>query len=309
MKYGIIGVGALGGFYGGILANRGCDVHFLFHNDYNYVKENGLKIDSILGDFHLITPNVYSSSKDMPICDVVLVCLKTTNNHLLPSILKPITNSQTLVILIQNGLNIEKELACKMNDIKIAGGMAFICSNKISKGYISHLDYGKLTVGGYNLDVNAEKKLKQVAIDFEKTNIPFVITPDLNDARWRKLVWNIPYNGMCVALNTITKNIMANKDTRSLIKDLMYEVIEAGNKCGAHIEKSFADDMFDNTDKMSPYSPSMKLDYDLKRPLEIRAIYSNPLSISASNGYEMVKVKMLEQMLRFIEKEYLEIKK
>ena len=83
LKYGIIGTGAIGGYYGAKLAKAGNDVHFLFHNDYEYVKANGLQVDSVNGSFHLSDLAVYHNTKDMPQCDVVLVCLKSTNNYLL----------------------------------------------------------------------------------------------------------------------------------------------------------------------------------------------------------------------------------
>ena len=144
LKYAIVGTGALGGFYGGMLARAGHDVHFLLHNDYEYVCRNGLKVDSVLGDFHLKNVNAYKQADQMPKCDVVLVCLKTTNNSILKNLLPPIIHTNTSVILVQNGLKAERELASCFTELSIAGGLAFICSNKIGKGHIAHLDYGRL---------------------------------------------------------------------------------------------------------------------------------------------------------------------
>jgi 2-dehydropantoate 2-reductase len=149
LKYAVIGTGALGGLYGGMLAKAGNEVHFLFHSDYDYVRTNGLKIDTVLGDFHLDTINAYRSTAEMPACDVVLVCLKTTNNGLLKEILPPLLHKDTCVVLVQNGLGIEAALAADFPDLSIAGGLAFICSNKIGDGHIAHLDYGKITIGSY----------------------------------------------------------------------------------------------------------------------------------------------------------------
>ena len=110
MTYGIIGTGAIGGYYGGKLAHSGKDVHFLFHRDYEYVREHGLQIDSCDGSFHLDNVNAYHSTADMPKCDVVLVGLKTTNNHLLPELLAPLLHPQTIVVLIQNGIGVEADV-------------------------------------------------------------------------------------------------------------------------------------------------------------------------------------------------------
>lgn len=110
MKYGIIGTGAIGGYYGARLARQGQEVHFLLRSDYEYVCEHGLQVDSCNGSFHLAHPNVYRSTSDMPQCDVVLVCLKTTTNKRLSELLPPLLHKDTLVVLIQNGIGVEQDV-------------------------------------------------------------------------------------------------------------------------------------------------------------------------------------------------------
>lgn len=304
LKYAIIGTGAIGGFYGGMLANAGKEVHFLFHSDYQYVKQNGLKVDSIKGNFHLKSVNAYNSTTDMPKCDIILVGLKTTNNHLLKTLLPPLLHKNSLVILIQNGLGVEDDLQNDFPEIHIAGGLAFICSNKLSDGHIAHLDYGKINIGAYTAGCNSI--LEEVYKDFTDANIE-VESVELEKARWKKLVWNIPYNGLTVALNTTTNNLMDNVSTRLLIYDMMLEVIRTANFVGKdrfEISESFANDMLEMTKVMTPYSPSMKLDFDNRRPLEIEYIYSRPIKVAKNNGLEMPKIEMLEQQLLFIQSQY-----
>jgi len=81
--------------------------------------------------------------------------------------------------------------------------------------------------------------------------------------------------------------------------------VEAAQHCNARVEQDFAGKMMHMTDKMTPYAPSMKVDFDFKRPLEIDAIYSNPIQAARECGFEMKKVKVLEQQLRFIQSTYL----
>ena len=64
MKYAIIGTGAIGGYYGGKLANAGFDVHFLLHSDYDYVRQHGIQVNSCNGDFHLDAPNIYNNVEE-----------------------------------------------------------------------------------------------------------------------------------------------------------------------------------------------------------------------------------------------------
>lgn len=303
LKYAVIGTGALGGFYGGMLARSGKDVNFLFNSDFDYVVANGLKVDSVLGNFHLPHVNAFKQAIDMPVCDVILVCLKTMHNYLLDKILPSITHSNSLVILIQNGLGIEDDIAKKFPLLNVAGGMAFICSNKIGPGHINHLDYGTLILGAYYKDNT--KLLQQVFTDFNCASVPAKIAPDLMQARWQKLVWNIPFNGMSVALNTTTDALINNKDTKSLAYEMMLEVIQAAQHCGINLEFDYAHKIIELTEKMKPYATSMKLDFDFKRPLEIEYIYSRPIQEALKVGFEMKKVSMLEKQLRFIQRSYL----
>jgi 2-dehydropantoate 2-reductase len=299
IKYAIIGTGALGGYYGGKLAKANRVVHFLMKSDFEHVRNNGLRVDSVNGDFHLAKVNAWKKTTEMPRCDVILVCLKTTENHLLPDLIRPILHSESVVLLLQNGLNLEEDLCQQMPGVSIGGGLAFLCSNKIGAGHISHLDFGRLIIGSYN--ISDSEILLKVVDDLKEAGIPTELSPDLRYARWHKLVWNIPFNGMTVVLQTTTDQLMANHETRELSRDLMLEVIAGANQCGVPLKESLADHMIEMTIKMKPYAPSMKLDFDRRKPMEIEYIYSKPVQIAAAAGYSMHKVSMLEKQLRFIQ--------
>ena len=128
MRYTVIGTGAIGGYYGARLDKAGFEVHFLLHSDYRFVVDNGLTVDSCDGSFHLPSPKVYDNTASMPECDVVIVALKTTNNHLLPSLLPPLLKPDTIVLLIQNGIGVEADVEKMFPRQPLAAGLAFICS-------------------------------------------------------------------------------------------------------------------------------------------------------------------------------------
>ena len=110
-SYAILGTGALGGFYGARLQKAGLDVHFLVHSDYEFVNQQGLIVESKDGDFTLPQVQAYSETSQMPRCDVVIVALKTTQNHLLPKLLPDVVKDNGVVLVLQNGLGIENEVA------------------------------------------------------------------------------------------------------------------------------------------------------------------------------------------------------
>jgi len=150
--YAVIGTGAVGGLYGARLQQAGAEVHFLLRSDFDHVQAHGLRVESVYGDVDLPQVNVYQHAGDMPPCDVVLVALKTTQNHLLPELLLSVVGEDTLVVMLQNGLGIEDEAAAIVGPERIFGGLCFVCSNKVGPGHICHLDYGHITLAQYRAD-------------------------------------------------------------------------------------------------------------------------------------------------------------
>ena len=301
MKYGIIGTGAIGGYYGAKLAHAGQDVHFLLHSDYEYVKQNGLQVDSCNGSFHLDNVNAYQHAEDMPKCDVVLVGLKSVNNDKLQSLLPPLLHEHTLVVLIQNGIGVEEDVQKMFPDVQLAAGLAFICSAKTKPGLVSHQCYGSINLANYSCK---DEALMQAVVDeFREAGIETGFV-EYHEARWKKAVWNMPFNGMTVALHTQTDLLLKNKSTRQLIREQMMEVVGAAQHLGVkNLDASFVDKMIETTDAMTPYSPSMRLDYDFHRPMEIYYLYTRPLEIAREAGCPMPKLEMLEAELRFLEAE------
>ncbi len=299
MKYGIIGTGAIGGYYGAKLAHAGQEVHFLLHSDYEYVKQHGLQVDSCDGSFHLDDVNAYQRPEDMPVCDVVLVCLKSVNNSKLPALLPPLLHDRTLVVLIQNGIGVEEDVQKMFPDVQLAAGLAFICSAKTQPGIVSHQCYGSINLADYSC--RDEALIQAVVDEFREAGIETGLV-EYHEARWKKAVWNMPFNGMTVALHTQTDLLLKNKSTRHLIREQMMEVVTTAQHLGVkNIDESFVDKMIEMTDAMTPYSPSMRLDYDFHRPMEIYYIYSRPLEIAREADCRMSKLEMLEAELRFLE--------
>lgn len=304
LTYAILGTGALGGYYGACLQRVGKDVHFLLHSDYDRVKEHGLIIESPDDNFNLPHINAYNSTAKMPKCDVVVVALKTTQNYLLPQLLPPVVKDDGVVLVLQNGLGIESEVAQIVGNSRVMGGLCFLCSNKVGAGHIRHLDYKEIKLGEYKPNYQSggiSERMRSIGADFEKAGIPIKLAEDLLLARWQKLVWNIPYNGLSVILDATTSALMIDANTLILVRELMDEVVAGAKKCDRMIPDSFVDEMLDHTAKMKPYRTSMKIDYDEKRALEVEAIFGNPLRMMQRAGTQLPRIATLYQQLKFLD--------
>ena len=309
-SYAIIGTGALGGYYGARLHHAGHEVHFLLHSDYDHVKAHGLKVESKYGDFSIEKPSVFDDPSRLPAADVVLVALKTTNNYQLADLLPAAVHRGATVLMMQNGLGNEALAAEALEETADAGthrflcGLAFLCSHKVGPGHIKHMDYDPVRLGEFRVDnqpAGVTETVKAIAEDFAGAGVKSEVEPDLLLARFKKLVWNVPYNGLCVLLNTTTDKLMQHPPTRALCHQLMEEVADIARAYDRRIESAFIKQMLHDTDKMVSYEPSMKVDFNQGRPLEIGAIYLNSLLAAEEKGVRTPRIRTLYQQLSFID--------
>lgn len=303
LRYAILGTGALGGYYGIMLAASGADVQFIARSDYEHIREHGLKLQTKERRIDLKPVSVVHNVQQLRPFDILIIATKTTENAQLRPIIQACPWNPTIVLL-QNGLGLEEDLEQIAGEGRVLGGCCFLCSNKVAPGEIHHLDYGRITLGWPSSQSAAAAQNpslpKQLQADFNNAGITLEVIPDLIAARWRKLMWNIPYNGLSVALNASTQDIMNHAASSELVYTLMEEVRAAAQACGKSIEPSFTFQLMEQTKLMVPYDSSMRVDYLNGRPLELEAIYGRPLKIAQAAGYHMPSVLMLYQQLQFL---------
>lgn len=304
MKIAIIGSGAIGAFYGARLLQAGHEVHFLFHSDFDHVREHGLRVDSVDGDMFFPRVHAYGRPEDMPRCELVLVATKTTTNHLLEKLLTPVCGEGSTVVLMQNGLNGERAIERLGLGVTVIGCLCFVCCNKLGPGHIAHLDYGKVELGHYRPDempAGITPELELAASVFDSAGLSVQRSEDLILSRWRKLFWNVAFNGPCALLGATTDQIVGCAATRELARELMTEVMIGALSAGREIPESFIDDILTSTDQMAPYKPSMMLDAENGRPLEVEAIYGEPLRTAATRDVVLPCVRTVYQQLIFFD--------
>ncbi|MBK5528361.1 putative 2-dehydropantoate 2-reductase [Pseudomonas sp. TH06] len=305
---GIIGTGAIGGFYGMMLARAGFDVHFLLRSEFSAVAERGLQVDSAVHGLLTLNPvQAYSSAEDMPKCDWLLVGAKTTSNAgLAPSIIHA-AKPDAKVLVLQNGLDVEDSLRELLPDsLHLLGGLCLICVHRDGPGQITHQALGAVNVA-YHSGPATDDAARMALVEegsglFRAAGIDSQAMPNLYLARWQKLVWNIPYNGLSVMLGASTTPLMADVDSRALIQALMAEVVQGAKACGLEVPPGYADFLFTMTEKMADYWPSMYHDFLHKRPLELEAIYVRPLAAAKAAGCELPRIEALYRALSFIDR-------
>ncbi|TCT18967.1 2-dehydropantoate 2-reductase [Thiobaca trueperi] len=300
LSFTILGTGALGGFYGSRLLQGGSTVRFIAHSDVDWMRTHGLRVDSPLGDLVHQPVEVYASADAIPPSDVVCVALKTTQNAQLPELLKPLVRAGTVILNLQNGLTMEDELAAAFPDACVIAGLCFLCSNKVGPGHIAHLDYGLVSFAAF--DERGHDWIPRLMAAFSAGGIAVESRPSLPQARWRKLAWNIPFNGLSVLLGVNTDVIMADPDARALAEELMAEVAVGAAACGVPFDTGFTRALLDITERMTPYAPSMRLDFLARREIELEYLYRRPLREVARHGVRLPAVEAIASQLAFADR-------
>jgi len=298
MLIGVIGAGALGLYYGAMLQRGGNRVKFLLRRDYLAIQEDGLTVHSIDGDFHLPTVEGFAEPLEIGPVDLVLVGLKTFSNQRMIELVSPLVGPETAILTLQNGLGNEEVLAEAFGMEKVLGGVAFLCSNRGKPGTVHHLGQGRVTLGEFPGAMS--KRAEWIASVFSAAGIPCRAVADLAKARWEKLVWNIPFNGLSALTGRDVTELLSHPPTRALVVDLMEEVIAAANaqKLTAPIDPApFIRAMIEATDAMDHYRPSMMIDRQEGRPLELEAIYGIPIQRGKAQRVAMPRVEMLHALL------------
>ncbi|HEV7404266.1 MAG TPA: 2-dehydropantoate 2-reductase [Chthoniobacteraceae bacterium] len=295
-KIAIVGSGAVGCYYGGVLARAGYDVRFLMRSDLEAVRRAGLTIHS-RGEEWKIAAQAYGSSEEIGPCDLVIIALKATGNTALEAILPPLLGPATTLLTLQNGLGNEQFLAERWGAERVMGGLCFVCLNRTAPGVIEHLDHGTLSIGEFVGGPQA--RTRAVVEAFRKSGIEASAVENLAEERWRKLVWNIPFNGLSIAARGATvADVLAEDGLRTLARGLMTEVLEGAGRLGLAIPASFADHQLERSWSMGAYKPSSLIDWELGRPVEVEAIWGEPWRRGTAAGANMARLETIYRLLQ-----------
>jgi len=279
----VIGSGAMGCYYGARMAQHGHEVNFLMRADLAHVRTHGLTIKSCAGDFTLPQVRAFGSTAEIGPCDLVFIALKTTANADLAALLPPLLHPGTVIVTLQNGLGNEAHLASLHRAEQVLGGVCFVCINRMEPGLIDHISDGDVALGEFV--GGPQPRTEQISALLDACGIPSRVEPSLAVVRWKKLVWNIPFNGLAITGGGITTaDILADPRLAAETRALAEESVAAAAALGHPLPEGWADYQISRTPAMGPYRPSSMIDYVENRPVEVEAIWGEPVRQALAAG-------------------------
>jgi 2-dehydropantoate 2-reductase len=299
-KIAVVGSGAIGAFYGTALAKAGHDVHFLLRGDLETVRQRGFHITTPETSYVLHPVNAHADTSEIGACDIVLIALKTTANGKLPQMLPPLdAPGHTVFVTLQNGMGNVEALTRLFGAERVIAGLCFVCVNRVAAGVIENYQLGRVQFA--EASGPAQARTHEIAEMFNASGAICKAVDSLARALWFKLCWNIPFNGLAIAGGGITTDaIVASPPLRKLVMELMREVSAAAAKEDVEISEKFIATQIESIAEMGAYKPSSLIDFLAGHPVEVEAIFGEPLRRGQANGVEMGKLSCLYLLLQHL---------
>jgi len=281
----IVGAGAVGALFGSALARQGARVSVVCRSDYDAVSRDGYDIRSpVFGDHPFRPERVYRNVAD---CseppDYLLLTAKVLENVDRAALIRPAVGPRTVIVLIQNGVDIEPPIAEAFPDNELLSSLAFVAVGRGAPGQVNHLSLGSLILGRYPSGVTPAAQA--IAAAFEAGKVPCKLTENVIGARWQKAVWNAVFNPISILGGVLDTNAMLRTDAEvTFARHAMQEVCDVAQAAGHPQSPNLIEQMLATTRAMPAYKTSMALDYENGRPMELEAILGNTVRAARKVG-------------------------
>ena len=296
----VIGAGAIGGFYGALLAKAGAEVAVVCRSDYDHVKQQAFIIEShTLGSWTFTPSHVLKSAAEYQgAADYILLCTKVIPSVDRVALIRPAVAANTAIVFIQNGVEIEQEIVDAFPDNEVISGLAYICSHKTKPGKIVHQAYGRLALGA--LPDSVSHKTAKLCELFEHAGIECNTTENIVTERWTKCVWNAPFNPLSVLSGGLsTLDIL--KSQEAFVRCIMQEICLIAETVGHRLPDNIIDVNIAITYSILPYKTSMLLDYENGRLMETEVILGNALRAGKRAGLNIPYLESIYALMKLRE--------
>lgn len=264
MRIAVMGAGGVGGYFGARLALAGSDVTFIARGSHlAAIRQNGLRVESPLGDMHLEKPNVTEDPASIGPVDLVMFGVKLWDTKAVAQAIKPLVGPETAVVSFQNGVRKDDILREVLGEKNLMGGVGYIATSIAEPGMIRHVGkMQRLVFGEY--DGNVSRRAEAFLKACRDAGIDSEISPDIRRAIWEKFVFLVGLSGTTTSSRKTIGPIRSHPQTRAFLHDAMREAVAVGRAQGVELPEDFADNRLTFCDGL-PAEMTSSMHHDLEK--------------------------------------------
>jgi 2-dehydropantoate 2-reductase len=309
MRYLIMGAGALGSVFGGLLSHSGRSVAFMGRGEhFAHLKAHGLTIDGLWGEFHL-GPVAAPEAAPGPVYDIILLCVKSFDTKEACRLIKPHLAPDGLVISVQNGLGNLEIIARDFGEVRTIGARVIFGAQVKRPGRVTVTVYADKVLLGAIAPLTSPDKLAEVAADLNDAGIPTHVVEDILTHIWGKVLYNCALNPLGAILGVPYGALGDNPETRELMRRLIEEIYQVAAAKRVTLSHPTEEAYFQYfLAKLVPptaaHWPSMWQDLQAGRQTEIEALNGAICRYGQETGVATPYNDVISRLMRFFEENH-----
>ncbi len=298
MKIVMFGAGGVGGYFGGRLAQAGCDVSFVARGAHlEAIQRDGLRILSPRGDAHVTSVRASADPADLGVADVVFLTVKMYDVDAAAATLGPLLGPGTMVVTLQNGVEATDMLAAHVGRAHIAGGVAYVAAVIDVPGVIRHTALDALIVG--ELDGAMSPRLVALRDAASTAGFAFTGSPQIQVDQWSKFARLSVFSGMTCVTRSPIGVLRADPGLFQMVEHAVDETLAVGRALGVPLGDAIRSDIFTMYRSVPPQAKSSMLqDLERGKALELPWLSGAVVRLGAEVGVPTPTHALIETLLR-----------
>jgi len=289
MKIAIMAAGGLGGYYGALLAKDGHAVTFIARGTHlRAIRENGLAIKSVHGDLSVKPAQATDNPAEVGAVDWVLFGVKTYDTESAARAMRPLIGQGTVVLTVQNGVETADQIGKIVGSEHVLVAPTQITSNIVAPGVIEQKSPFRTTTIGEIGGQGLTPRVEEIVAAFKRTGIDVSAAPDGRVPLWHKFVFIASTSGLASLARTTPYDLFQLPEARATLHTAMEEVDAVGRALGIGMDTDIVERQYGMALSLKPgIKPSMQLDVEQNKRLEIDALSGAVVRLAAAKGLQV----------------------
>lgn len=287
MKICFVGAGAVGGFYGALLARTGHNVSFIARGAHrDAIQANGLRVVGPLGDFTVRTPAESDPARIGPV-DVVVYTVKTYDNATAIPLITPLVGPATTVLTLQNGVDSAEEIGAVIGERPTIGGSTYIATAIDGPGVIRQTGtHRRIVLGEYfNPPVEITARVRALADAMQAADIQVEAVADARHTVWEKFTYLAPFAAFTGAARLPIGPLWSDDYIQQMFLDAVEEVANVARAHGVKLPADHRSRVFEYAIKLPPSTrSSLLIDLSQGKRIEVEALQGSVVRRGANVG-------------------------